>query len=224
TGQAIVQKIGIQGLPDRGAITSLPFFSISGFSNNSINLLNPVNDGHAQFADNLSWVRGRHSAKFGVEQIDWFVNRYMPNTSGNPIFGSYSFTGTFTGQAYADFLLGLPATVTRQEVFPAQYNRFRDWAAYAQDDFKLTRRFTLMYGLRWEYNGPAFALNDNLYSFDLATGKTVVPNQAAVKLISPFFPATLPVETAEAMGVGRSLRRGDKNNFAPRLGFALQLD
>jgi hypothetical protein len=224
TGQNIMSSIGIQGLPDRGPVTSLPFFSISGFSNNNINLLSPVNDGHAQFADNLSWIHGRHSMKFGIEQIDWFVNRYMANNSGNPIFGSYSFTGKFTGNAYADFLLGLPATVTRLEPFPAQYNRFRDWAGYAQDDFKVTRRLTLMYGLRYEYNGPAYALNDNLYSFDLVTGKIVVPNQAAEKLFSSLFPSTFPVETADQMGVGRSLRKGDKNNFAPRFGFSYQLD
>jgi hypothetical protein len=222
-GQSLMSQIGIQGLPDRGAITSLPFFSITGISNNNINLLNPVNDGHAQFADNLSWVHGRHSMKFGVEQIAWFVNRYMPNTSGNPIFGSYSFTNKFTGNAYADFLLGLPATVTRQEIFPAQYNRFRDWAGYAQDDFKATRSLTLIYGLRYEYNGPAYALNDNLYSFDLATGKIVVPNQASMKLFSPFFSGTLPVETADQIGAGRSLRNGDNNNFAPRFGFSYSL-
>ena len=50
--------------------------------------------------------------KFGVEELNWFVNRYMANNSGNPIFGSYSFTNKFTGNPYADFLLGLPATVS----------------------------------------------------------------------------------------------------------------
>src|SRR6202011_4065978 len=113
-----------------------------------------------------------------------------------------------------------PATVTRREPFQAQYNRFRDWAGYAQDDFKATRRLTLIFGLRYEYNGPAYALNDNLYSFDLATGRIVVPNQAAMKLFSPFFSSALPVETADQLGAGRSLRTGDKNNFAPRAGFS----
>jgi hypothetical protein len=224
TGQNLLQQIGIQGLPDRGPINNLPIFSISGLSGNTLNLLNPVNDGHTQFADNLSWVRGRHSMKFGIEEIDWFVNRWMPNTSGSPVFGSFAFTNKFTGNAYADFLLGLPATVTRIEPYPPQYDRFRDWAAYAQDDLKVTSRLTLIYGLRWEYNGPAYALNDNLYSFDLATGKIVVPNQNATKYISPYFPATLPVETAGQSGLGRSLRNGDKNNFAPRFGFSYQLD
>jgi hypothetical protein len=86
----------------------------------------------------------------------------------------------------------------------------------------VTGALTLIYGLRYEYNGPAYALNDNLYSFDLATGKIVVPNQAAMKLFSPFFSSTLPVETADQLGAGRSLRNGDKNNFAPRVGFSLR--
>ena len=223
TGQNLMQQIGIAGLPDRGAVNSLPFFSVSGFTNNNINLLSPVNDGHAQLADNLSWVHGRHSMKFGVEAIDWFVNRYMPNNSGNPIFGSYSFTGAFTGNAYADFLLGLPATATREEPFPAQYNRSRDWSGYAQDDFKLTARLTLIYGLRYEYNGPAYANGDNMYSFDLASGKILVPSQTSIQKFSALFPATYPVETANAAGVGRSLRQSDNNNFAPRFGFSYQL-
>ena len=224
TGQSVLQQLGIQGLPNRGPIDSLPFFSISGFSNNNINLLSPVNDGHAQFADNLTWIVGRHSMKFGVEEIDWFVNRYMPNNSGNPIFGSYSFTGAFSGNAYADFLLGLPATVTREEPYPAQYNRSRDWAGYAQDDFKITPRLTLMYGLRYEYNGPAYALNGNIYSFDLKTGKIVVPDQGSLSYFSKLFPSSIPVELASQMGVGQSLRKGDPYNFAPRFGFSYQLD
>ncbi len=81
-----------------------------------------------------------------------------------------------------------------------------------------------MYGLRWEYNGPAYAQNDNLYSFDLATGKIVVPNQQSLKLFSQYFPSTYPVETADQIGTGRSLRKADKNNFAPRFGFSWQLD
>jgi len=224
TGQSLMQQIGIAGLPDRGPVNSLPFFSVSGYTNNNINLLSPVNDGHAQLADNLSWIHGRHSMKFGVEEINWFVNRYMPNNSGNPIFGSYSFTGAFTGNAYADFLLGLPATVTREEPFPTQYNRSRDWAGYAQDDFKVTPRLTLIYGLRYEYNGPAYARDGNMYSFDLATGKIVVPSQTSIQHFSALFPSTYPVETADSVGLGRSLRKSDNNNFAPRFGFSYQLD
>lgn len=222
-GQSALQQVGISGLPDRGPINSLPFFSISGFSNNNINLLSPVNDGHAQLADNLTWIVGRHTMKFGAEETQWFVNRYMPNNSGNPIFGSYSFTGTFSGNAYADFLLGLPATVTRQEPYAPEYNRGRDWAGYAQDDFKATPRLTIMYGLRYEHNGPVYTLHDNMYSFDIKTGKIIIPSDAARAYISKLFPSSIPVELASAAGVGRSLRNSDPFNFAPRFGFSYQL-
>ena len=223
TGQGAMTKIGIQGLPDRGPVHSLPFFNISGFSNNNINLLSPVNDGHAQLADTLTWNVGRHMVKFGAEFIDWFVNRYMPNNSGTPIFGSYTFNGMYTGNAYADFLLGLPATATRQEPYAPQYNRARDWAAFAQDDFKVTPRLTLMYGLRYEYNGPAYARDGDMYSFDPASGKIVVPNQQSMRYVSALFPASIPLELASQMGVGQSLRHADGNNFAPRFGFSYQL-
>ncbi len=223
-GQSLMNQLGIQGLPDRGNTYSLPYFSISGVTGNTINLLNPVNDGHAQVADNLSWIRGRHTMKFGVEEVSWFDNRFQPNTSGNPILGLYSFTGKFTGNAYADFLMGFPASVTRMEPYRPQYIRARDWAGFAQDDFKVTRRLTLMYGLRYEYNGPAYTLDDNIFSFDLASGKTVIPSDNARRFITPLFPSTVPLETAAQFGAGRSLRNPDKNNFAPRFGFAWQLE
>lgn len=224
-GQALMDQIGIQGLPNRGNTSSLPYFSISGVTGNTINLLNPVNDGHAQFADNLSWIHGRHTMKFGVEEVSWFDNRFQPNTSGNPILGTYSFTGKFTGNAYADFMLGLPATVTRMEPYRPQKIRARDWSFYAQDDFKVSSRLTLMYGLRYEYNGPAYTLDDNIFSFDLRNGKIVLPSEQSKNFLTPLFPLnSFATETAAEFGTGRSLRNPDKNNFAPRFGFSYQLD
>lgn len=222
-GQDLLNQIGIAGLPDRGPTPTLPYFSISGVTGNTINLLNPVNDGHAQFADNLSWIHGRHTMKFGLEEVSWFDNRFQPNTSGNPILGTYSFNGRYSGNAYADFLLGLPVTVTRMEPYRPQYIRARDWSLYAQDDFKLTRRLTLMYGLRYEYNGPAYTLDDNVFSFDLATGRIVIPSDNARRFITPLFPSSIPLETADQFGTGRSLRNADANNFAPRFGFSYGL-
>ncbi len=222
-GQALMDQMGIQGLPNRGKTSSQPYFNISGITANSINLLNPVNDGHAQFADNLSWIHGRHSMKFGVEELSWFDNRFQPNSSGNPILGTYTFSTRFTGNAYADFLLGLPNQVTRMEPYRPQYVRFRDWSFYGQDDFKVTPRLTLMYGLRYEYNGPAHTLDDNIFSFDLATGRIVLPSDQARRSITPLLPTTIPFETASDFGTGSSLRRPDKNNFAPRFGFSYGL-
>jgi len=221
-GQAILDEAGISGLPSRGLQNGLPFLTITGLSSVSESLLNPVNDGHAQLADNITWVRGRHTMKFGYEWTKWFVNRYLAVQSG--LFGTYTFTGQFTGNPYADFLLGIPSTVLRLDPYSAQYDRYWTTAAYAQDDFKLTSRLTLSYGLRYEYYSPVTALRDNFYSFDLSNGKIVVPSGASMNLFSPYFPSSIPIETASAEGLGRSLRNGDTNNFAPRFGFSYQLD
>ena len=93
------------------------------------------------------------------------------------LFGNFTFNGRFTGNAYADFLLGLPTSVVRLDPYPTQYNRFNDTAAYIQDDWKITPKLTLSYGVRYEYNGPVTAENDNLYSFDLVTSSIVVPSE-----------------------------------------------
>ena len=55
-------------------------FQIAGVTSIGQQLLQPVIDGHWQLSDNLSWVTGTHSLKFGVEYINWFVNRYLPVT------------------------------------------------------------------------------------------------------------------------------------------------
>src|SRR5205807_7264062 len=112
----------------------IPNIGITGLSTVAQSLLNPVNDGHSQLGDNLSWIRGRHSMKFGGQFVDWFVNRYLTTNAG--LFGNFTFTNRFTGNPYADFLLGLPTTVTRLDPFPPQYNRWHDFAFYGQDDFK----------------------------------------------------------------------------------------
>ena len=78
---------------------------------------------------------------------DLMYDRIYKWNNGNAR-GSFTFSGGLSGYSFVDFLLGLPATVTRIEPYPTQYDRFRDWAGYAQDDFKVNGRLTLIYGLR----------------------------------------------------------------------------
>lgn len=221
-GQELLDRIGIRGLPPRGFAPGVPNFNIAGLTAFTQILLNPVNDGHFQISDNLSWIRGRHTMKFGIEVIRWFVNRFQ-NTNA-ALFGNFSFQNRFTGQPYGDFLLGLPTQVTRLDPFATQYFRWNDLSFYAQDDWKVTPRLTLSYGLRYEYNQPAQAKDDNLYSFDLNSGAVVLASEASRRIVSPAFPSTLPVVTGDRLGLGRSLRNADTNNWAPRFGFSYLLD
>jgi hypothetical protein len=222
SGQGLLNAIGISGLPDRTGIHGIPNFTITGFSTVTESLLNPVNDGHAQVSDSLSWIAGKHSFKFGGQYVNWFDNRYL--TSNAALFGNYSFSGQYTGNAYADFLLGLPSSVARLDPYQQQYNRFWDLSFFAQDDYKVTPRLTLSYGLRYEYNSPFTATDGNVYSFDLANGSVVVPNAHSETYFSKYFPASIPVITAAQANIPASLRESNKLNFAPRFGFSYQLD
>jgi hypothetical protein len=213
-GQDILDRAGIGGLNQPG-VQGIPNFNIAGLTGIGQLLLNPVIDGHWQLSDNLSWITGKHTVKFGAEYINWFVNRYLPVTATR--FGNFSFTNQFSGNAYADFLLGLPTNVVREAPYPVQYNRFHDLSFYGQDDWKLTQRLTLSYGLRYEYNGPAEPRDGNMYSFDPSTGSVIIPSESSRSSFAAGFPANIPVRTGE-------LRKADKNNFAPRFGFSYMVD
>jgi hypothetical protein len=220
-GQDILDRAGIGGLSQPGVL-GIPNFGIAGVSSIGQLLLNPVIDGHWQVSDNLTWVAGKHSTKFGFEYINWFVNRYLPVTNNR--FGNFSFNGQFSGNAYADFLLGIPTNVIREAPYATQYNRFQDWSFYGQDDWKISTRLTLSYGLRYEYNGPAKPENGNMYSFDIPSGAVVIPSEASRSLFAAGFPTTVPIVTADKVGLGSSLRHADANNFGPRLGFSYMFD
>ena len=222
TGQKLIDSIGITGLPPRSFAPGIPVLNITGINSPLQSLLNPVNDGHWQFSDNFTWNTGKHTFKFGGEYINWFVNRYLPSVQG--LYGSYNFTNRYTGNPYADFLLGLPTAVTRIDPYPTQYNRWSDVSFYAQDDWKISRRLTMSLGLRYEYNQPAYARDGNMFSFDPKSGSVIIPEDSARKLFSPFFPADVPIVTASSLGLPKTFRNADKNNWAPRLGLAYQLN
>ncbi len=221
-GQTLLDGIGIEGLPPRPGAPGVPVFSVTGLSQYRQTLLNPVIDAHWQLSDNVSWVNGRHTFKFGVEFSRWMVNRYQPSSAG--LYGDFNFQNRFTGQPYGDFLMGLPTTVGRLDPFQPQRFRWNNISFYAQDDWKISSRFSLSYGIRYEYNQPGTAEDDNFYSFDLASGSIVVPSEESKKWFSPFFPSSLPVITADKLGLDRSLRKADTNNWAPRAGFSYLLD
>ena len=155
-------------------------------------------------SDSVSVLRGAHSLKFGGE-----VSRYHFNTRGaENQRGTISFDGSRNGlipntpanalaNVLADLALGLPSRAT---ITVGQFGRgYRDtaWAVFAQDTWRLNKRLTLDYGLRYEYSAPWTEVNDKLANF--APGKGIV--------------------TPRTSGWD-GLYQPDRNNFAPRLGFA----
>jgi hypothetical protein len=152
--------------------------------------------------DDFTWVKGRHQLQFGGEvrrdAIDLlYINR--PN-------GAFTFTGNFTGNTLADFFLGYPYMFQQGSGDPALNGSSWTYAAYAQDQFRVSRHFTLDVGVRYEVNLPYTEANNHLAALHPGQQSTVQPT-APAGLVYPG-DADTP----------RATYCADTNNIAPRLG------
>jgi hypothetical protein len=221
-GPELIERFGLQGISwnpelDRGA----PSFGFNNFAGISPSFQDPSERIH-QVVNNLTWTRGKHTVKTGVD-FRWNRGTNFPGGTSFPVeqFGSFSFTGVFSGFDYADFLLGLPQTASRGNAAPLIHSINTDFAWFVQDDWKVTNRLTLNLGIRYEYNPPYHEKENNFFNFLPDLGAVVVPDQAAAGRVHPLFPRNLaPVVTAAEAGLPESLFYTDLNNFVPRFGFA----
>jgi hypothetical protein len=186
-----------------------------------------------QFLDNLTWVNGKHTVKMGGD-FRYLTALY---TSVFDTLWLYNFTNSVTGSVignpFAAFLLGIPSSTTIATVIYPDTDAYgKAYAFYWQDDWKVSPRLTLNYGLRWEYhpmfedhNGNVAAFLPGYYTGTDGTkvhGAVAVPN-GSLKLVHPAFAESIaptPVLTASQAGIPNSLRYSQKTDFAPRVGFA----
>ncbi len=222
-GLSLVKELGLVGLaPDLPSIAGMPQISFSGIGLQRLwepNYSNPGFRNHSEeFQEHLGWYHGRHSMKFGFELLRAEWDDYSANAN---LFGSLTFSSRFTGHPYADFLLGIPTSAARAPA-PLAINRNRwQYDFFATDDFKVTPKLTVNYGLRYQLHMP-WRENSGLQSmFDIGSGKIVVSDGALAK-VSPLFPKNyVGLVQASSIGLpGDTLVRADRNNFAPRLGIA----
>jgi hypothetical protein len=232
-GQDWPQKIGLKGVAE-GETSSFPVvwfpgsryegFAQTGGVGAVLNKTKGTqfnNTFHAR--DDISWIRGRHEFKFGVD-LRWL------NTTGEKldtggvddaqVQGEFRFTNfqtalrsapSTTGDAFASFLLGVPNYANR--VFNASFDKayFGYYAGYAQDTWKVTSRLTLNIGLRYEIPVPRATENDTFTSFD--------PN-----LINPAAGGLKGALAYAGEGPGRTGKKRfgeiDYTSIGPRLGVA----
>jgi outer membrane receptor protein involved in Fe transport len=205
-----------------------PFIGITGFPTLGANQLIDIEYTNFNPRDNFTWVRGPHTFKFGAD-VSWEAKN---ENAANNTQSTFSFTGLQTrrtgvqsGIGLADFLLGRASSYTEAEVDITNHLRFGRTEFYAQDTWKARPNLTLDLGLRYQYYrmpvdtedvldvflpelfDPARALrcaNATCTSFIRDSGDPL--NGIAVANVnSPF---------------GRRIQQSDKNNFAPRVGFA----
>jgi hypothetical protein len=219
----ITSTLGITGVsqnPFNWGLPNLSFTNFASLQDTTPSLTRPQT---YTFSDNVVWNHGKHTWRWGGDFRRVQVNT---ETDSNPR-GSFVFTGTNTSQMsggqpvpgtgydFADFLLGLPQQTSVQF---GQSDHFRGnyWDLYAQDEWKMRANLTLNLGVRYEYISPLTEVNNLIANLDLSPG-VLVQNPTLTPAVTPIQPGKVGPYSGS---LPDSLVRPDRNNFAPRIGFA----
>jgi len=210
-------EFGIQGVSTKDPVTGLSNFRPAGFAalGDSAFLPNFQGSQTHQVISALSIIKGKHAIKtgFDIRYPDSFFNTYQRER------GQFNFNGVFTqnsqnrggtGSSMADFILGYAnnGILSNEITGTLEHSAYQ---FYVQDDWKATTRLTVNIGLRYELISPFMERDNRQGNFILN------PDDSA-------FGTLLPAGTRGDSWEGRGLIMPDRNNFAPRLGLAFQLN
>ncbi len=215
-GPGMFDLYGIPGLPDdpqiRGGLTPQDITGFSGLGRQATNpqwqhpfVYNPK--------VNLSWFLGKHSIKTGYE----YQRIHTEIQDVNPLVGRDVYNGRFSlvpgspaptaaqNATYnlADFMFGARSEYQLVNFYVADYRQVMNYA-YIQDDWKVSRNLTLNLGMRYEYATPQWDANMRLSNFDPVSNQLIPARDGSI------------AERAQV--------NPDRNNFAPRIGFAYSMD
>ncbi len=200
-------------LPDLGSQAAMgsdnstqPRFNIAGYWQMGSTQTGPVNTVTSTLgiSDTFNWVLGRHELKFGGTYL-WVRGA---GTSVGISNGFFTFSGAITGNALLDFLEGRASLTQNNGVFVRTHAQ--DPSLFVQDNWRLTRRFTVNLGLRWEYY-PVQSGQNNTGTFVAGVQSTRFPT------------APLGLLSSGDKGIPDGILHTPWNTFAPRFGFAYDL-
>jgi len=191
-------------------------------------------DNQFQYQDHLSFVRGVHAFKTGIEyrrirngsafeatKNGFFLPHGVEEFVTDGFFGDEADVALDTG--FGGWTFAQASVNPQNGQRPEYYRGFRanEWALYFQDDWKFSNRLTLNLGLRWEYFGPPHNFRSGIDSnFYFGSKDTPVPNPAANVMFPVNNPLTAEVVRGSFQQRDREIWKKDFNNFAPRAGFA----
>ncbi len=209
-GEDVATKVGITGANTCGICTSMTTLAVTDMTEiypaNSVPEVVPQNTW--QIFDTLAYIHGAHSMKVGFQGLR---NLFGFEQLGS-IDGSFSFSGNYTnnpasptgtGWAFADFMLGLPASAGKgvyTEGWPDV--GYTEVGAFVQDQWRLTPKLTLNWGVRYDVFTPPVEKYNRQSDFDPATGL---------------------LELAGQNGVSPGILNEHHDNISPRVGFAYEL-
>jgi len=213
-GPDLLTPLGITGTLDQRGIPGISIQGFTGFGRSS----GPLGDkdNNYQLDESFNYAKGDHSFAFGTGVR--YHRTVQRNSNANAV-GSLSFQTVFTaqlaaganglspaantGNSFADFLLGMPATGTVLGLPPLHY-RYTEVFPYFQDSWRVNHNLTINYGISWYYSSPPDPQGADRqipHSFNFQTGQVLY---AALGQVSP------------------QVVKPDWNNFTPRLGLAWQ--
>lgn len=212
------KELGFKNLTDRPFDTALPLFSLTGYTALGFGGSVPISIANIyQVVDHFSLISGAHALKMGLDirhnrvrsQDDFRANGHLF------FFGNYTAQPSVsgTGDAFADFLLGLPQQVFINNAPTGTGATNNAFHFFVQDDWRVTPRLTLNLGLRYEYRQPFLEedLGGAYFDFNFPGGRAFVANRAwAERVNQPRFACCAPPRVVDP----------DRNDWAPRLGFA----
>ena len=231
-GRDVVGELGVRGFPFAGSagLRGAPQFTISGFAGpgdteggRPLRLKNNT----FQFIDHFSFMTGRHYLKVGGEIRRIRLDSVRAQTvRGQFSFDSANWTGlsgfTATGNTFANFLLGLPRQKGRRVGDFAHNLRATEYAAFVQDDWKLSPKLTVNMGLRYMLYVPPKDTRDRISTLIYPNGRPGSYAEGATQFLTLQGLRKAPSWGRAGIELPRSIFPVDKKDFGPRFGFAFR--
>ena len=233
------------GMPNPFGVNGWPTMYAGNFAFDGDNIKTEALTGIV-LEDNLSWNKGKHEIQFGGKFRKEYNNiRELQQAAGSHNWGG-EWTGlyspaddsqtSYTGDGFADLLLGLPDYLSNQYNRGFFYFRQSEMGLYVNDRWRVTPRLTINMGLRWDKWTPYTEKYNRLDTVDINSIATkfevVTPGSNKMQDLPGIPPSVLAswanrgltFTTADAVGYPSNLFQADNNNFGPRIGIAYQIN
>jgi hypothetical protein len=200
-------ELGVPNANPNSQQTAIPIFSPANYAGIGQSRSLPIfrRENTFEELDNVTWTRGKHTFKFGVDVRRRQITEYQTNRGNGRFNFSTGFTatpGVNSGDSIASLLLGYPTLYEQDYLLVWPGMRGIEFGSYVADDWRVNPKLTLNIGLRWEYYSPYSEVGNRWANFDTSTATIKVAGLNG---------------TSSTAGV-----KGDWKDFAPRFGFAYQ--
>ena len=219
-GVNFAAQSGLQGVTQNAADMGYPQVAFGGLFSaiGDPTAFSSRDDRSYEIYDNVMFDRGSHHMKFGGYLFRLEFNPITPTNAR----GNFTFNGQWTGNAFADFLLGYPSSSQVGIGRADEHGRSTWFHVYGQDDWRINSNLTLNYGLRYEINSQMSDVDNRLSAIDIPDNRFVIASDGSGNFSPTATPylsqIPIPYVSSEQAGWTQGLLRPSYLRFAPRVG------